>query len=354
MNERLAALDFITACLGIQRTQERTTALRRTIASQNLGWKTVIGLANAHLVSPTLWVALSDRGLANSLPSDVRDYLHEMHRLNSVRNQRLRLQTIEASRALNSIGVTPVLLKGAASLFVKTYGDLGSRVMTDLDLLVPQERAMDCWNQLRTLGYRRSDPDTDVDFYHYHHLEPLSRSGEYATIEVHKAALSPVRTGRLYGVCVTPEDVDRMTQLIRKEAEPVREQEVAMSVPSRTHRTLHLILHSAYVDNAHRCGTLPLRPIHELALMQSVFGEDIDWSTIRGVLEADGKSNVLNDWIYLAHRLYGSPLPDGIEPGFGPVVHFARCRIQARWGLSVSLRTFARLPLASMAERSTQ
>jgi len=209
---------------------------------------------------------------------------------------------------------------------------------------------MDCWSQLQTFGYRCSDRGTDFDFHRYHHLEPLSRPGEYATIEVHRAALSPVRTGRAYGVHLTPEEVDRTTERIRKEAEPVREQKAAMSVPSRTHRALHLILHSAFVDNAHRCGTLPLRPIHELALMQSVFGAEIDWSTIRGLLKTDGKSNVLNDWLYLAHRLYGSPPPDGIKPGVRAVAHYARCRIQARWGLSVTLRTFGRLPLASMTD----
>jgi len=44
------------------------------------------------------------------------------------------------------------VLKGAASFFVKIFDDPGSRVMVDLDILVPQKAAEDCWNILHILA----------------------------------------------------------------------------------------------------------------------------------------------------------------------------------------------------------
>ncbi len=339
MNKRLAAFDFIVACLSVQRTPEGTDVIYREISEEKLCWKTVLGVADYNLVSPALWTALRDRGLADSLPSEVRDYLREIHRLNASRNQHLREQVIDAICTLNSIDVKPVLFKGAASLFAKTYDDPGSRVMADLDVLVPHENAEECWNLLQASGYRQKE--MDFDFAQFHHLTPLFRPGEYATIEIHRDVLSPVRTGRLLPTRLTREDVDHISYITRKEAQAFRERGAKMSVPSQTHRILHVILHSAFVDNAHRCGTLPLRSIHELALMHHAFGRDIDWRTIRGLLESDGKREILNDWLYLTHRLFGCSLPEGIEPTRRAIAHYSRCRLQARWGISASLRTFS-------------
>ena len=87
MNERLAALDFIATCLSVRKTPESTAALDQEIASGRINWQRVISLANTNLVSPTLWTELHSRGLAHNVPPDVRDYLGEIHRLNSFRNK---------------------------------------------------------------------------------------------------------------------------------------------------------------------------------------------------------------------------------------------------------------------------
>jgi hypothetical protein len=77
MNERLAALDFIAACLSVRKTPEITAALDQAIASGSINWQRVIGLANTNLATPTLWTELRSRDPLRSIPPDVRDYLGE-------------------------------------------------------------------------------------------------------------------------------------------------------------------------------------------------------------------------------------------------------------------------------------
>ena len=72
MNPRLAALDFITACLGVRSEAEIGNTLHSAVASGHLNWHTVIEISNTDLVTPALWVALRNKGLVERLPSDVR------------------------------------------------------------------------------------------------------------------------------------------------------------------------------------------------------------------------------------------------------------------------------------------
>jgi hypothetical protein len=140
MNTRLVALDFITNCLSVLGTPEVSDTLLAVIKSKHFNWKTVVNIANTQLVTPALWVALMKKELVEWMPFDICEYLRELHRLNTVRNDHLRVQIIEAVRQLNSINVEPILLKGSASLFVKTFDDPGSRIMANIDILVPKKR----------------------------------------------------------------------------------------------------------------------------------------------------------------------------------------------------------------------
>ena len=317
MNPRLAALDFITACLGVRSEAEIGNTLHSAVASGHLNWHTVIEISNTDLVTPALWVALRNKGLVERLPSDVREYLRELHRLNTLRNEHLRTQLIEAIRQLNSIGIKPVVLKGAASFFVKIFDDPGSRVMVDLDILVPQKAAEDCWNILHILGY--SPANKDYDYSHHHHLRPLYRPGDYGAIEIHRDVL-PNSTARLLP-----------TQLVGRNIEAIQESDIELSIPTPTFRILHNLLHSSLVDEKYGRGEIALRSLHELVMMQAVYNQRIDWETIRQLMDRGGQAKVLHASLYLAHRLFGSPMPDRIGPTFRAIAHYARTRLQFRW-----------------------
>lgn len=323
MNDRLAALDFITGCLSIRRDPGIDEGLHSLIVAQRLNWDTILDIAQIQRIAPALWTALRSRNLVEYLPAKVRDNLFRLHLFNTLRNNGLREQAIEAVRQLNSIGVEPILLKGGVSLFVETFDSPGSRVMADLDILVPKEAAEDCWNDLLTLGYCpiEDNPHFHIDYRHrHHHLRPLYRPDGYGMIEIHRDAL-PNSAARILP-----------TSMIWEQSEPVvNSLGLTMNIPSPTHRVLHNLLHSDLINQTYIRGKISLRSLHELVIMQTIYREQLDWETIRQLMDRSGQRQVLHASLHLADRLFGSPMPDCMRPTFGAVTHYARTRLQVRW-----------------------
>jgi hypothetical protein len=228
------------------------------------------------------------------------------------------VQTIEVTRQLNALGTKPVLLKGGVSLFIKTFDDIGCRVMSDIDILVPSKAAEECWNRLCSLGYYPID-DNHIDYSIHHHLKPLYHPSQCGRIEIHRDAVLKDAAHIL------------PTSLIWEHIEPVKETGVKMGMLTPTYRILHNLLHSYVIDQTYVRGGLGLRSLHELALIQSLYKQSLDWLTIRQFMGRCGKLKVLEAWLYCAHRLFGSPLPDGIRPTLGATTHYARTRLQIRW-----------------------
>src|SRR6516165_8516925 len=86
----------------------------RGLPPVDVDWMSVIGLANQTLTTPAL-IDLVDQH-ASVMPDDVCAYIRDIYRRNSIRNDRLAIQLEEAVAVMNARGVTPVLIKGAATL----------------------------------------------------------------------------------------------------------------------------------------------------------------------------------------------------------------------------------------------
>ncbi|MEZ5875312.1 MAG: nucleotidyltransferase family protein [Hyphomicrobiales bacterium] len=85
--------------------------------------------------------------------------------------------------ALNGVGIEPVLIKGAQSLWT---GSPEWRYQIDLDLLIAENEAHSAQEELIKIGY---GPDPELPKRdHRHHLEPLFRQDMPACIEIHRRA----------------------------------------------------------------------------------------------------------------------------------------------------------------------
>lgn len=322
MNQRLAALDFITTCLGIRGAPEVDEHLRSRAVSGRLDWRILLDLAHAQKIAPALWVALRNRKMVEYLPAEARERLFKTYLLNTLKNKGLREQAIKAVRQINAIGIEPILLKGGISLFVKTFDDPGSRVMVDLDILVPKASAEACWNALLDMGYLpiADNPHFHVNYHNHHHLRPLYRPGEQGVIELHRDAL-PNSAARILP-----------TQRIWDQAEPVVDESgIALRVPSPAHRILHNLLHSDLINQTYARGLIALRSLHELATMQALYGERLDWASVRDQMDRGGQAKIFRASLYLTHRYFGSPLPDRLHLTLGALAHHLRIRLQVRW-----------------------
>jgi hypothetical protein len=319
MNPQIAALQFITHCLSNDVRPESISALRTAIHSEKQPWEAVVSLANNHLLTPAMWVALKKKNLTAELPDELRDYLHELHQMSKERNAKLRAQLLEAVRRLNRIDITPVLLKGAMHLVTDVYGDTGARIMTDIDLLVPREKIDACLPALHDLGYE-AEEDIHNDYHEdHHHCAPLFRPGDYGSLEIHRSL-----TENTYADILP-------TEIGLAEAQPLEFQGLSMKVLSPTHRLLHNILHSQLVDHNHADGIFPLRSLHEVVTESTANQQRVDWSIIQSRMEQHKRGKALGAYLYMAHTLFGMSFPKGMEKTLSSQLYYQRCCAQLSW-----------------------
>ncbi|MEI6785960.1 MAG: nucleotidyltransferase family protein, partial [Verrucomicrobiota bacterium] len=146
---RYQAFRFLTRCLALRPCDAgEVDRLKMEIVSGQVDWGKVVELASHHYMIVALVVAFREHQLAAVLSEEVLEYFEEIHGLSAARNQRIRDQVFEIARALNTIGVEPVLLKGAANLIAGLYSDPASRLMFDIDILVPEGRVGECFQKL--------------------------------------------------------------------------------------------------------------------------------------------------------------------------------------------------------------
>ena len=321
MSKRLDSLKFITRMLAPD-SPAGVEQLRAALVKEELSWESVIALANQNLVTPALWVGLSRKGLVALCPTDVQTYCSELYRLNRQRNLSLKRQTIEITAALNSVGVEPILLKGAVLLFSGAL-DIGLRVMTDIDLMVPVKKLESSVQVLNTIGYRASS-ETHFRVEHHHHWTPLWRPGDYAAVELHWAL---AREGAMHaGAKILP------TELIWQQVEELDAGGKRALCLDPTYRMLHNIVHAEIADENHIRRTFALRGLHETALLCHHYPDDICWRTIRERLTSHGSARVFQSHLYAVDQLLGVATPCRIEPpALRTKVHSLGTLARVRW-----------------------
>src|SRR5262245_46144172 len=80
----------------------------------NADWMAMLDLANRSLATAQLGAAVMGERAVDHVPDDVRVFLKDVQARNRERNRRLIEQLKDALRALNAVGIEPVLLKGIA------------------------------------------------------------------------------------------------------------------------------------------------------------------------------------------------------------------------------------------------
>jgi putative nucleotidyltransferase-like protein len=277
-------------------------------------WKTVIELANAHYLTPALWLAVQRQGQADHLPGDAREFLAEACRLNRARNERIRAQAVELIEVLNGAEISSVVLKGGAYLFAGDQDAFDTRMMVDLDLLVAKAHLAESFEIAASMGYRvlvEYDP-------RLHQLDPIGREGDAASVEIHRDAGMQRRI-------LPAEDVFRDAVAIDYEGTRVL-------IPSPTHRAIHSIFHSEVQSQSnYALRRIPLRYLHDLSLLRRRHDAEIDWEQVQESLSRQGYGYLVPGFLYLANRLLGLPMPVGIPVTAAAKRHYGWCMAQLRW-----------------------
>lgn len=130
---------------------------------------------------------LEEGGLGERVPEAMRWHLDSALVVYRAHCEDIRLEVGHIARALQSIGVRPVLLKGAAYLAAGDRARLG-RLFSDVDIFVPRERIETVEQVLRWQGWSGEELSAyDQAYYRrwMHEIPPLMHGGRGIALDVH-------------------------------------------------------------------------------------------------------------------------------------------------------------------------
>ena len=222
-------------------------------------WNAVVALANRVWLTPALHAGIRRARCWDDVPEGPRDFLAFIHERCCVRDGLMRQQLVDAIGVLNADGITPTLLKGAASLYCHRPedGDGACRITSDLDVGVERSDLAGAEAALKRAGYH------DVAA-----IRGLARSGEPALLEVRARLLPP--------------EISSAQAELEAERRMVVAHGVRALVPSNTSRAFHWLRHDLIKEGDYLRVRLDMRHLCDLALLSREEG-GIDWRRIKSI-----------------------------------------------------------------------
>jgi hypothetical protein len=296
----------------------------------------VMQTASRHLVMPALIGLLETPHCCSLLDDDIVEAVTLVHDLNLERNQIClrEIQTLAAT--LNTIDVEPVLLKGAAALVDGLYPDPGWRILTDIDVLVPDERLAECAALLESQGWDTTE------------WSKYLRSAENPGLKHYPRLFHPEF---LFGVelhrhLARPDDVDLLpARDLLAQASPRRLGDTQVRLPSATHRLMHNLINSQLSDRHHAHGTVSLRQLFEWVNLRRRDDARIDWTAMQRDLRGAEATAALQGYCALAAMLFDQTPPTALGAATDTTRYPQRVRANSlqprRMQLAAVLRTLA-------------
>lgn len=285
-------------------------------------WMSLLGLANQTLTTPAL-MDFTVR-FREHIPDEAAHYVREMFQRNLLRNTRLAEQLEEAVLALNEGGITPVLLKGAAMFATSPRTNWGSKLMSDLDIMVSSEEVDAALNSLFLIGYEvhfRAKFD-DKKWY-----ADLKRPRDVGMIDLHGSAPGPAF---FYGAA---DDIYAHCELVFVG-------EGRAYLPSATYQAFMLIIHDQFQDHDYWIGGIDLRHLLDLRSLTMSSG-GIDWATLTSLASGKLARNAIETQLLLMASLLKTEIPASAGARIIPRLQCRRRLLQARF-------SWLRYPLLSL------
>jgi len=123
-------------------------------------WRGSTSLERLDYSTLTILPLLYRNLLRHQVASDLRERLSGVYRWSWHRNQLLLARLERAIASLRDAGVETLTIKGVP-LAIRTYGDLGARVMGDADLVVRRDAVERALDALESAGWRAERPITE-------------------------------------------------------------------------------------------------------------------------------------------------------------------------------------------------
>lgn len=296
---RVQAFRFLTQCLeGGDRS-----ALAAAIASDRLQWEAVIAMASEYWMTLTLHHELEAKGVLELLPAELLEYFASLREANAARNRAILEHASELAGLLNRIGVEPVLLKGTAHLASGLYPDIAIRFMSDIDILVPDDRALECWRLLIAAGYQTSSANAGLRVEDMPDVEwpALLRHGRTGEVEMHRR-----------------QEWDHLLNApsLYAGTEPLALPGGTARILSPVNRIVFTLAHACVQHRRKYLPVISLRDLYDANLLARRLESRIDWRQVTDAFDREGETGALRTGCTMSRRLLAGNLPGGAR---GPV-----------------------------------
>jgi hypothetical protein len=265
-----------------------------------IGADRLFDLANTLRLTPALASALHENALFAGVPPialpdgrrTIAKTIADELATHDERRACLTARLSEVVAACNAVGVEPLLIKGARSLWL---GGPRWRAMLDLDLLAAGPQADAIQQGLRAIGY--GDPPGLRERPNRHHLAPLARRDAHCTVEVHR------RGGNRYAEPLLP------TAELEAVADASRHDDGgrARILPAPFH-VLHSLVHHHVGHSADARGLVDLKGLYEFAADVAQLGPEERRTLLDRAHRHPRLLVALDLWIAAAHNFFALPI----------------------------------------------
>ena len=282
------ALFFIGKCLTLDHYPVRIEEVRKTILSGLVEWEQVVWVSTGQFVFPALHLQLKRAGLLPELPAELVEYMEEFTGQNRERNRQIINEALEITTLLNQNNISPIFLKGSAHLLEGLYGDIGERMVGDIDFLVDDQEMVLAADLLLRIGYVTTEEYIPKYLKLFKHYPRLRNDNRVAAIEIHRQILNRPAYKAIDG-----------KTLIQKR--------IKLNLPSSAfvlcnkHQIIHNILHVQIADLGYYYGVFSLRQVYDLYQLSQK-------ENVLKVVSDFGKFfHPMNANLALANKLLGDP-----------------------------------------------
>ncbi|MCX7304207.1 MAG: nucleotidyltransferase family protein [Hyphomicrobiales bacterium] len=290
MERNVGSSWLLGKCLSLDLRTEDLASLRAQLLTSN-----VLFDLSQFATEQALIAALAGRLLEGVLvppgngsrpgPADgLRQYLatHEQRREQMTRLLR------ETAEALNAIGIQPILLKGARSLWERKPA---WRFLRDIDVLVPFAQAQAAARALREHGYY---PDQSRPARpHHHHLAALYSEGPQGWVEIHK------RGGNRYAERLVP------TAELIASSTPSTDNGISVGLLDPVTHIIHAMVHHHVGHGGDARATLSLKGLYEFAWAANELTLQQKHRMVERAAAHPRLAAILDLWLAAASRLFG-------------------------------------------------
>lgn len=258
----------------------------------------IVALANQCWIVGALTHGIKQKKQWEALPALHREYLTEISQVYEERAVELVDEIVYSVKLLNHLEITPILLKGAATLLNGVAVPRSIRYMNDIDMLVKPEELEYATQEMVAQGYTLDDEAYDIEEYEHHHQSPMKRNTSKCYIELHRW-----HTKNTLLTLLPSSELWHSAKLI-----PVNEP-ISVRECSATHQIIINIVHSELSDRGYFEKDIHLFQLVALFQLVNFYRDEIDWQKVASHFMEAGVQSVLYSRLYALIELFNIELP---------------------------------------------